>query len=321
MALVLTRSDVAALLRLDDCIAAVEDAFRRVGTGEARPAAVLGLPVPGGGFHVKAAVLAGLFAAKVNGNFSGNPGRGLPAIQGAILLSDAGDGRPLAILDSMEITVLRTGAATAVAAKYLARPSAQVATVCGCGNQGRVQLRALARVLPLRRAFLHDLDPARAPALSRELAAELGIDLEPVADLAAAIARSDVCVTCTPSRKPLVHALRPGIFVAAVGADSAGKQELDPALLGSAKLVVDSLEQCAEIGELHHALEAGAMRREDVHAELGEVVAGRKPGRTGEEEITIFDSTGTALQDVAAAAVVYAAALRSRRGLEVDLAA
>jgi len=321
MALVLARSEVASLLTLDDCIAAVEDAFRRAGTLEARPAGILGMPVAGGGFHIKAAALGDLFAAKVNGNFSGNPGRGLPAIQGVIVLSDARDGRPLAILDSMEITILRTGAATAVAAKHLARRSSQVATICGCGNQGRVQLRALARVLPLRQAFLHDVDPDRASALSRELSAELGIDLEPVVDLARAVSQSDVCVTCTPSRKPLLHALRPGTFVAAVGADAPDKQELDPALLGSAKVVVDSLEQCAEIGELHHALEAGCLRRDDVHAQLGEIVAGHKPGRTGDDEIAIFDSTGTALQDVAAAASVYAAAVRSRRGIDVDLAA
>jgi alanine dehydrogenase len=318
MALVLTRGEVASLLTLEECIAAVEDAFRRVGTGEARPAGILGFPIAGGGFHVKAAAIGDRFAAKVNGNFSANPARGLPAIQGAILLSDAGNGRLLAVLDSIEITILRTGAATAVAAKYLARPGSQVATICGCGNQGRVQLRALARVLPLRQAFLYDIDPLRAAALARELSRELPV--EPVKDLAQAVAQSDVCVTCTPSRSAVLHELLPGTFVAAVGADSPDKQELDPALLASARLVVDSLEQCAEIGELHHAIEAGSMRREDVYAELGEIVAGRKQGRTGDEEITIFDSTGTALQDVAAAASVYAAAMQLRRGIEIDLA-
>jgi len=317
MALVLTRADVASLLTLDDCIAAVEDAFRRVGTGEARPAGILGFPVAGGGVHVKAAALGDRFAAKVNGNFSGNPALGLPAIQGAILLSDSGNGRLLAVLDSIEITILRTGAATAVAAKYLARPNSQVATICGCGNQGRVQLRALARVLPLRQAFVYDIEPSRAAALARELSGELRV--EPVSDLAQAVVRSDVCVTCTPSRKPVLHELRPGIFVAAVGADSPDKQELHPALLASAKVVVDSLDQCAEIGELHHAIEAASMRREDVHAELGEIVAGRKRGRTDDEEITVFDSTGTALQDVAAAASVYAAATRLRKGIEIEL--
>ncbi|MFL5407596.1 MAG: ornithine cyclodeaminase family protein [Myxococcales bacterium] len=317
MALVLTRRDVASLLTLDDCIAAVEDAFRRVGTGEARPAGILGFPVAGGGFHVKAAALGDRFAAKVNGNFSANPALGLPAIQGAILLSDSGNGRLLAVLDSIEITILRTGAATAVAAKHLARPTSRIATICGCGNQGRVQLRALARVLPLRQAFVYDIEPSRAAALAYELSGELRV--EPVSDLAQAVARSDVCVTCTPSRKPVLHELRPGMFVAAVGADSPDKQELHPALLASAKVVVDSLDQCAEIGELHHAIEAGSMHREDVHAELGEIVAGRKRGRTDDEEITVFDSTGTALQDVAAASSVYAAATLLRRGIEIEL--
>src|SRR3954471_2000273 len=223
MALVLTRADVASLLTLDDCIAAVEDAFRRVGTGEARPAGILGFPVPGGGFHLKAAALRDRFAAKVNGNFSANPARGLPAIQGAIVLSDAADGRVLAILDSIEITILRTGAATAVAARHLARRSSEVATICGCGNQGRVQLRALARVLPLRRAFLYDVDPARAATLARELRGELRMEIEPAADLARAVEGSDVCVTCTPSRTPFLRRVRPGTFVAAVGADSPEK--------------------------------------------------------------------------------------------------
>jgi alanine dehydrogenase len=323
MTLLLTRSDVRALLTLEDCIAAVEEAFRLRGMGEVPPAGILGMAVGGGGFHIKAAVLGNRFAAKVNGNFSGNPQRGMPAIQGAVVLCDAGTGRPLAIMDSIEITIQRTGAATAVAAKYLARPGSEVATICGCGNQGRVQLRALSRVLPLVRAFTFDTDPLRAREFSAELAAELGIEISPRADLAQAVSRSDVCVTCTPSREPILHrgVLRPGTFLAAVGSDSADKQELDPAILSSAKVVVDALDQCAEIGELHHALKASLMAREDVHAELGEIVAGRKPGRTSEEEIIVFDSTGTALQDVAAAAAVYENALRRSAGRQIELGA
>src|SRR5262249_9799168 len=156
---------------------------------------------------------------KVNGNFSPNPRRfGLPAIQGVIVLSDAAQGQPLAVMDSIEITILRTGAATAVAAKHLARPASRVATVCGCGLQGRIQLRALSRVLPLARAFAFDVDPARARAYAGEMSADLRIDVTPAADLAAALSASDVCVTCTPSRSPFLESgfLRPGTFVAAV---------------------------------------------------------------------------------------------------------
>jgi ornithine cyclodeaminase/alanine dehydrogenase-like protein (mu-crystallin family) len=222
MTLLLTRSDVRALLTLDDCIAAVEEAFRLRGMGDVPPAGILTVPVTGGGFHIKAAVLGNRFAAKVNGNFSGNPRRGLPAIQGAVVLCDAANGRPLAIMDSIEITIQRTGAATAVAAKYLARPGSEVATICGCGNQGRVQLRALSRILPLVRAFAFDIDPRRAREFSAELAAELGIEISPMEELAQAVSRSDVCVTCTPSRAPILRrgVLRPGSFLAAVGSDS-----------------------------------------------------------------------------------------------------
>jgi alanine dehydrogenase len=325
MTLLLTRRDVAALLTLDDCIAAVESAFRLRGEDKLQPAGILGVAAPGGGFHLKAALLPGQrswFAAKVNGNFSDNPRRfGLPAIQGVIVLCDGANGRPLALMDSIEISILRTGAATAVAAKHLARRDSRAVTVCGCGNQGRVQLRALARVLPLQRAFAVDADPTCAAKLATELSLELGLAIEAEPDVSAACPRSDVIVTCTPSRSPFLRPehLRPGTFVAAVGADSPDKRELDPRILASAKVVVDVLQQCAEIGELHHALDAGLIRREEVHAELSEVAAGRKPGRTSDEEITVFDSTGTALQDVAAAAAVYENAVRLGRGERVDL--
>jgi alanine dehydrogenase len=282
--------------------------------------------VPGGGFHVKAALLPGprsYFAAKVNGNFPDNPRRsGLPSIQGLIVLCDGENGRPLAVMDSIEITILRTGAATAVAAKYLARPASRVATICGCGNQGRVQLRAIARVLQLERVFAFDADERRARELAEELSSELRVPIAAVTDLAQAVSRSDVCVTCTPSRAPLLRPedVRPGTFIAAVGADSSEKQELDPAILASAKVVVDVLEQCAAIGELHHALNAGLMQRAGVHAELAEVVSGSKPGRTSDQEVVVFDSTGTALQDVAAAVAVHEKAVRSGTGKAIDFA-
>jgi len=325
-AVLLTRREIAALLSLDECIAAVEQAFRLHAEGRSLPPAVLSVPAAGGAFHVKAAGLRlerTYFAAKTNGNFSDNPQRhGLPAIQGVVILCDGERGTPLAIMDSIEITILRTGAATAVAARLLARPDSRVATLCGCGRQGRIQLHALTRVLPLQQAYVFDRDPAQARRLAAELAGELGFAIEPVTDLPHALGRSDVCVTCTPARRFFLRRrdVAPGTFIAAVGADSSDKQELEPALLASSRVVVDSLEQCAAIGELHHALESGLLTRAQVHAELGEVVARRKAGRTTADEIIVFDSTGTALQDVAAAAAVYEKAVRSGAGLRLDLA-
>jgi ornithine cyclodeaminase/alanine dehydrogenase-like protein (mu-crystallin family) len=323
--LVLTRRDVVDLLGLDDCISAVEGAFRLHAEGGSLPPGVLSVHAADGGFHIKAAGLRlgrPYFAAKTNGNFPGNPARhGRPAIQGVVVLCDAEHGTPLAVMDSIAITAIRTGAATAVAARHLARPGARVATICGCGAQGDLQLRALARVAALERVFAFDVDAGRAKAFGERLGAELGLDITPVDVLADATRRSDIVVTCTPSRVPLLRPgdLMPGAFLSAVGADSEHKQEVDPRLLAGAALVVDVLEQSATIGELHHALDAGVMTRADVRAELGDVIAGRRPGRLADDEIVIFDSTGTALQDVAAAVAVYERAVATRRGVALPL--
>jgi ornithine cyclodeaminase/alanine dehydrogenase-like protein (mu-crystallin family) len=263
------------------------------------------------------------FAAKTNANFPGNPGRsGLPTIQGIVLLFDGENGVPLAVLDSIEITILRTGAATAAAAKRLARPDARIATICGCGEQGRVQLEALALALPLERAWAYDADPERARRFAQEASRAHRFEVEPASDLASAVRASEAVVTCTPSRKALIADadVSPGTFLAAVGADSSGKQELDPRILARAKVVVDSLDQCAEIGDLHHAIAAGLLTRSGVHAELAEVIEGTKSGRTSAEEIVVFDSTGTALEDVAAAAAVYEKALKEGRGTRFSFA-
>jgi alanine dehydrogenase len=325
--LMLTRGEVASLLTQDECIVAVEQAFRQYGEGKVAPPGIIGVHVEGGGFHIKAACLdtpRKYFAAKLNGNFCHNHARfGLPAIQGIVVLCDATNGLPLALMDSIEITIQRTGAATAVAARHLARRDSQVATVCGCGNQGRVQFSAITRVAPIRQLFAFDQDTTQAQRFAEEITAGRNIAAQAVADLAVAVEQSDIVITCTPSQHFFLcrDHVRPGTFIAAVGADSPQKQELEPALMRGSKVVVDLLEQCASIGDLHHALEAGAMSRACVHAELGELAAGHKAGRTSEDEITIFDSTGTALQDVAAAVLVYEKALQSGVGTPFRFAA
>jgi len=302
---------VAELLTHDACIEAVEKAFRLLGEGKVAPPETLGVHVEGGGFHVKAgaaAVDGNWFAAKINANFPGNPQRfGLPTIQGLVALFDAGNGRPLALLDSSELTALRTAAATAVAARYLARPDSTTATIVGCGRQAKAQLQALRQVLPIERAFALDRDRSRAESYAREMTSELSLEVTPADDLTSALSKTDVLVTCTPSRTPFVRRkeVRPGTFVAAVGADSENKQEIEETLMAASAVVVDLLPQAALIGDLHHAVARGLMRAEDVRAELGAVVAGRAVGRESPEEITIFDSTGIALQDLAAAVAVY----------------
>jgi ornithine cyclodeaminase/alanine dehydrogenase-like protein (mu-crystallin family) len=313
--LLLCRAEVERLLTPGICIAAVEDAFRRLAEGGMPPPGILGMHAGDGSFHVKAGFLTldrPYFAAKLNANFPQNGARhGLPTIQGAVILSDAANGAPLAVMDSIGITALRTAAASAVAAKYLAREACDTALIVGCGGQARAQLQALLCVRKPRRVLAYDQDENRAKAFAAEMSA-----VTAVSDLDAAALQSDLIVTCTTARQFILRrdSIRPGTFIAAVGADSEHKQEIDPALMAAAKVVTDLTEQACTIGDLHHAIAAGAMSREGVHAELAEVVAGRKPGRERSDEIIVFDSTGTGLQDVAAAIAVYREALRERVG-------
>jgi len=299
--LLLRRSDVDRLLSLPDCIDAVEEIFRLQGDGKVPAPGILGVKASGGGLHVKAGLLPNsknYLVAKLNANFPGNNAQfGLPTIQGVIVVFDAENGVPLAILDSIDVTIKRTAAASAVAAKYLARTDSSVAMICGCGQQARAQLRALHLALPLTKVYAFDLDERAAIDLKNELSSELKIDIESIRDSAIAMQKSDVCITCTTANEFFVHKqdVRPGTFIAAVGADDVHKQEIDPALLASAKVVADSLQQSCAIGEVHHAIAQSLMRKEDVYAELCEIVAGQKTGRVADDEIIVFDSTGVAI--------------------------
>ena len=319
--LLLSRSEIASLLGLPDYIQVVEDAFRRHAEGRAFEPALAHVDADGGEFHIKAGGLHGTppyFVLKVNGGFFQNQSRfGLPNIQGLIILSRGDNGAPLAAMDSIEITIQRTGAVTAVAAKYLARPSSRVCTICGCGNQGRIQIRALRHALPIERVFAWSPYPEESVSYAKAMTKDLGIDVSPVIDLSAALRHSDVCITCTPSRRAFIRCadIPPGMFIAAIGADSPDKQELDPQLVASSTVVADLRAQSITVGEAHHAIAAGLMRPEQLHAELGQIIAGKSCGRTSDEEVVIFDSTGTALQDVAAAAAIYERALQSGAGI------
>ena len=324
--LLLSAKDVRSLLTVDECIKAVERAFLAYGQQKVSTPAVLSLHTPSGGFHVKAGLLEvgkPYFAAKVNGNFPENRTQfGLPTIQGVIVLCDAECGSPLAVMDSRDITSLRTAAATAVAAKHLARRNSRVATICGCGEQGRIQLKALARTCDLQSAFAYDKSAEEALSFATSMSEELGIPVAVASCLSVAVHQSDICVTCTTSQQPLLNPedVMAGTFIAAVGADNPHKQELHPALMARSKVVVDVLEQCAVMGDLHHALDSRAMTLAAVHADLGEVVAGTKPGRESDDEVIIFDSTGMALQDVAAAGIVYEKAVQLGTGVRLGLA-
>jgi Predicted ornithine cyclodeaminase, mu-crystallin homolog len=309
-----------------DCVTAVEAAFAASSVDRTIAAGVLGSHVTDGGFHVKTAGILGAasyFAAKINANFPKNPARsGRPTIQGILVLYDATNGDPLAVMDSAEITRLRTAAATAVAAKYLSRPDASSVTICGCGVQAAAQVEALTVVRPITRVFAHDLDAARAVAFADDMTRRLGIDVRPVSSTRESSRTSDIVVTCTPSIEPILHIddVTDGTFIAAVGADSEHKQEVDVRLMAKAAVVVDVLSQCSVIGDLHHAIAAGAMTVADVRAELADVVSGSTRWSRSDRDIVVFDSTGTALEDVAAAAMVYERAVARDLGTRFDFA-
>jgi alanine dehydrogenase len=235
-----------------------------------------------------------------------------------LVLSDASNGAPLAVMDSMALTALRTAAATAVAAKHLARQRSASVLICGCGGQANAQLTALRRVRRLERIVVFDQDARKAAAFAASSRVAFGTDIVPAEDLASAVAAADIIVTCTTSERFFVEhgMVRPGTFISAVGADNERKQEIDPRLLAASTVVTDITAQCCAIGDLHHAVAQGVMSPNDVHAELGEIVAGLKAGRTRDDEIVIFDSSGTALQDVAAAAAVYRRAIDCGEGVQ-----
>jgi alanine dehydrogenase len=323
--LILKKKDVRTLLTIPECIVAVEEAFKLWALGKAQPPGILGVHARDGGFHMKAGILnlgREYFVAKTNANFPQNPTlNGLPTIQGVIAISDATNGKLLALMDSIEITIVRTGVATAAAAKYLSNVDSKTVTICGCGNQGIISVKALKAVRDIQRVFAFDIDETIADRFAKVLSKELGITVVLASTLQEALSQSDICITCTPSKKYFISKedVRPGTFIAAVGSDSEDKQELDPQLLAGNKVVADSIDQAIKIGELHHALAVGLMKRADVYGELGEIIAGIKPGRSSKSEIIIFDSTGIGLQDVAAAAVVYEKALEQEIGMEFNI--
>jgi alanine dehydrogenase len=323
--LILSSKDLQTVMRFDDYVDAVAEAFRMLAEGRCESPVPLQVSVTDGTFHAKAASLPvgpGYVAVKVNGNFPDNRSRhGLPTIQGAVFLADANNGRPLALLDSIEITRQRTAAATAVATQYLARPGSRTATICGCGEQGRIQLMALRHKLDLTQVFAWDIDSQISRRFSAEMA-ELGITVTAIDDLREGTLVSDAIVTCTSSHKPFLgfEDVRPGTFVAAVGADNPQKSEIKPELMAKAAVIVDVLQQSIVMGDMHHAINAGVMTPSDVRAELGTLIAQHLPGRLADDEITIFDSSGTGVQDVAAAARAYELARNRDLGLICALA-
>ncbi|MCC4299103.1 ectoine utilization protein EutC [Aurantimonas coralicida] len=320
---ILTETDLRGLVPLDlEAIAAVEGAFEALATKAVAMPPILRLDIPEhhGEVDVKTAYVPGLsgFAVKISPGFFDNPKLGLPSVNGMMVLLSSTTGLVEALLlDNGYLTDVRTAAAGAVAARHLSRPDSSIAAIFGAGVQARLQLKALTLVRPITEARIWARDAGKADRAAAELSAELGIAVTAVADGERAVAGADIVVTTTPSETPILMAgwLKPGQHVTAMGSDAEHKNELDPAAIAGADLyVADSLSQTRRLGELHHAIAAGAVPADAPFAELGAIVAGRNAGRPSPEALTICDLTGTGVQDTAIATLASDRAVAASAG-------
>ncbi|MBU3058582.1 cyclodeaminase [Pseudomonas indica] len=319
----LSENDLRACVALDlESLAAVENAFRLLATAAVAMPPVLRLDIPehNGEVDVKTAYLPGVprFAIKVSPGFFDNPKRGLPSLNGMMMLLSAHTGLLDALLlDNGYLTAVRTAAAGAVAASWLAREDAAEVAIIGAGEQARLQLQALRLVRPLRRVRVWARDAVKARGFADW--AESALDLSATAcdSVDDALANADIAVTATPSSEPLIqpHHLRPGLHITAMGSDAEHKNEIAPAVLGAVdRYVADRLSQTRVLGELHHALVAGAVADLSTCIELGQVIAGQRPGRTDAGQITLCDLTGTGAQDTAIANFAFERARAAGKG-------
>ncbi|MGZ5372270.1 MAG: hypothetical protein ACXWDE_10830 [Aeromicrobium sp.] len=312
--LVLSESEVRRTVDMVETVRAVEEAFGAFARGDARLPGVLFLDVTefNGEVHLKGAHIKGdpYYIFKVASGFFDNPAKGLPVSAGVSMVFDATTGRLAGILlDNGYLTYVRTGAAGAIAAKYLAKERLSKVGVLGAGLAAAFQLRALEVVRELPQIHVWSLAPELAEQMASELSSELGCEFVLESDARAAVEGADLVITATPSREPLLRAewLSPGVHVTAMGADAPAKQELFPEVFSVADLIVaDHLSHCLTDGELHHAVEAGVVTEKgDGIVELGDLVLGRATGRSDDSQVTIADLTGVGVQDVAIGKVSF----------------
>lgn len=308
--LFLTDTEIKKILTMEDTLDAVENAFREKGLGEAQMPPKPYLFYDAGDLRVMPAYLPriGISGVKVVNVHPENPQRyGLPSVMATILLIDPKTGSPFGLFAGTWITTMRTGASAGIATKYLAREDSKTLALVGAGAQAETQLKAIAAVRRIAKVKVVDRDERVAERFAEEMQKATGIELIPVKSVRECVDGAEIISTQTPVRSPIVKLewIAQGTHINAIGADAPGKQELDPEILKRAKVVVDDWEQASHSGEINVPLANRMITKDDLYGEIGEIVAGRKPGRTSEEEITIFDSTGLAVQDVATAWRVY----------------
>jgi alanine dehydrogenase len=318
MSLILTGAEILQILDMDLALEAAATAFRAYGEGRVNMPPKSYLQLAKGDFRAMFGALTleqeicGLKWVNVHPE---NPQRGLPTVMAKVILNDPETALELADMDGTYITNYRTGAAGGLAARYLSRPESTKLGVIGAGVQARMQVAAVFKVRAISQITIFNRTLARAQALQEELATRYDVQVAVTENPAEAVAGQDIVVTATASNKPLIQAdwISPGTHINAIGADAAGKQEIDPALFARAKIFVDDWAQAHHSGEINVGLAQGLVPKENLAGSLGEVVAGKRPGRERSQEITIFDSTGLVIQDLALGQAVYE--LARKRGL------
>ena len=320
----LTEEEVRSLLTIDDAIAAVHRAFLDHGMGKTQmpPKSYLYFSSHNGDLRTMPAYLEGqdLAGVKIVNVHPGNQEMGLPSVMALLILNSPQTGEPLAVMGATYLTSMRTGAAGAVAARYLARKDSRVVGMIGAGAQARTQLSGLSSQFAIEEVRVFDSFADRARSFMEDVQGLMNCHCITVSGPKEAC-ECDILVTTTPSRRPVISDewIRPGTHINAIGADAPGKQELPSILLKRATVVVDDLAQAVHSGEVNVPLSEGSLRPEEIYGQIGEILAGKKPGRTSDEEITIFDSTGLGIQDVAAGHVVYEKALKTGVGKRLKL--
>ncbi|MEM2740437.1 MAG: ornithine cyclodeaminase family protein [Candidatus Bathyarchaeia archaeon] len=325
--LILTCKEVESLVSIREAIPLVEEAFRLKAVGKVRmpPKVYVELPEYNGDLRVMPCYIQdkGILAVKIVTVYPLNPStRHLPTVLATIAVLDKETGEPLAIMDGTWITLVRTSAAGAVAVKWLAPSDARILAVVGAGRQGYGQIEAIlqvsSRVEELR---IYDIRAEASEALASKFRERIAV-VKPARTTKEAVEDADIVVTATPSRKPIIDRLwvKHGVHFNCIGADAPGKQELDPAILRDARIFVDDLVQAIHSGEVNVPIATGILRRDNIVGEIGEVIAGVKPGRLSRDELTVFVSTGLAIQDAIVAGYVYRKALEKGIGVRVDLA-
>ena len=323
--LLLTQRDIGRLIDMRTAIRIAREAFWAMARGEAVMPPKLYLPLPrGNDFRAMPAFLqhppaCGVKWVNVHPH---NSAHGLPTVMAVVIMNDPSTGVPLAIMDGLLITKLRTAAAAAVAAKVLARPNSRIIGLVGCGAQADVQLLALREVVPMASVRVWGRGVGEAKRFCQRMQRQLpDVKLVPCTDIRKTVQDADVIVTMTPSRRPLVKRswVSPGTHINAIGADAPGKQELDPKILREALVVVDHRVQAVHGGELNVPVRRHQFDPRKIHATVGEILLGRKRGRRNTRELTVFDCTGLAIHDVALGAEIARRARRQGVGRRIAL--